>query len=164
MSSYKSSSGKTYSSSQVEKVGGTYYVKGTSIPVTATSSTPKVTTPTTPTYNSSYNATKPIVTTPGSLSSGYYDTSKGYYVGAEGMSDFQRTQSAIDYYRQNNMYDQLAAAQAYAQRMGYNIPSTPTSGGYYDPSKGYYVGAEGMSDFERTQNAINYYRERNMSE
>ena len=171
MSSYKSSSGKTYSSSQVEKVGSTYYVKGTSIPVTATSggggtktSTPKVTTPTTPTYNSSYDTAKPIVTTPGSLSSGYYDASKGYYVGAEGMSDFQRTQSAIDYYRQNNMYDQLAAAQAYAQRMGYNIPSTPTSGGYYDPSKGYYVGAEGMSDFERTKNAIDYYRERNMSE
>ena len=43
------------------------------------------------------------------------------------MSDFQRTQSAIDYYRQNNMYDQLAAAQAYAQSMGYNIPSTPVA-------------------------------------
>lgn len=94
---------------------------------------PIVTTPTIPTYNSSYNAAKPIVTTPGdysqggSLSGGYYDASKGYYVGAEGMSDLQRTQSAIDYYRQNNMYDQLAAAQAYAQRMGYNVPSTPVA-------------------------------------
>ena len=58
---------KPNSSSQVEYVGGTYYVKGTSIPVTpvtATSSTPKVTTPTTPTYSSSYNATKPTVTIP----------------------------------------------------------------------------------------------------
>ena len=87
---------------------------------------PAVTTPT-------YNASKPNVTTPGSysqggsLSGGYYDASKGYYVGAEGMSDLQRTQSAIDYYRQNNMSDQLAAAQAYAQNMGYNIPSTPST-------------------------------------
>jgi hypothetical protein len=85
---------------------------------------------TTPTYNSS-NVTKPTVTTPGSysqggsLSGGYYDASKGYYVGAEGMSDLQRTQNAINYYRERNMSDQLAAAQAYAQRMGYNIPSTP---------------------------------------
>jgi len=124
---------------------------------------PAVTTPT-------YNASKPNVTTPGSysqggsLSGGYYDASKGYYVGAEGMSDLQRTQSAIDYYRQNNMSDQLAAAQAYAQRMGYSIPSTPTSGGYYDASKGYYVGAEGMSDLQRTQSAIDYYRQNNMSD
>ena len=86
---------------------------------------------TTPTYNSSYNnAVKPTVTTPGSysqggsLSGGYYDASKGYYVGAEGMSDLQRTQNAINYYRERNMSDQLAAAQAYAQSMGYNI-STP---------------------------------------
>ena len=107
-SSYKSISGKTYSSSQVEKVGGTYYVKGTSIPVTAVSTSgggTKTSTPTTPTYN----AAKPNVTTPdsysqgGSLSGGYYDASKGYYVGAEGMSDLQRTQQAINYYRQNNM-------------------------------------------------------------
>ena len=128
---------------------------------------PAVTTPTTPTYN---NAVKPTVTTPGSysqggsLSGGYYDASKGYYVGAEGMSDLQRTQSAIDYYRQNNMSEQLAAAQAYAQSKGYNIPSTPSSGGYYDASKGYYVGAEGMSDLQRTQSAIDYYRQNNMSE
>jgi len=137
-SSYKSSGGKTYSPSEVEKVGNTYYVKGTSIPVSVasvsgggtTTSTPKVTTPTTSTYSSSYNATKPTVTTPGnysqgsSLSGGYYDASKGYYVGAEGMSDLQRTQNAINYYRERNMFDQLAAAQAYAQSMGYNI-STP---------------------------------------
>ena len=94
---------------------------------------PIVTTPTTPTYNATKPATKPTVTTPGSysqggsLSGGYYDAAKGYYVGAEGMSDFQRTQNAINYYRQNNMYEQLAAAQEYAQRMGYNIPSTPTT-------------------------------------
>ena len=53
------------------------------------------------------------------------------------------------------MYEQLVAAQKYAQRMGY---------GYYDASKGYYVGAEGMSDFERTQQAIEYYRQNNMYE
>ncbi len=65
----------------------------------------------------------------GTGAGGYYDANKGYYVGAPGASDLQRTQQAIEYYRQNNMSEQLAAAQAYAQRMGYDIPSntlTPT--------------------------------------
>jgi hypothetical protein len=84
-----------------------------------------------------------VTSTPSS--GGYYDASKGYYVGAEGMSDLQRTQSAIDYYRQNNMFDQLAAAQAYAQSKGYNIPleSDPNrykleNGKVIDTQSGYY--------------------------
>lgn len=50
---------------------------------------------------------------------GYYDDAKGYYTGAPGSSDMQRTFDAIDYYRQNNMLDKLQAAQDYANRQGY---------------------------------------------
>lgn len=55
----------------------------------------------------------------GTGAGGYYDANKGYYVGAPGASDMQRTFDAIDYYRQNNMLDRLQAAQDYANRQGY---------------------------------------------
>lgn len=99
----------------------------------------------------STGATSAGVSTP---TGGYYDKSSGHYVGGSGMSDQERTQAAINFYRANNMNSNLSAALSYAKSKGFS---------HYDPSGDTYVGSSGMSDTQRTDAAISYYKANNMT-
>ncbi len=99
-----------------------------------------------------------------------------YFVGTPGQSDKDRTLAAIDYYTQNNMTEQLKTAQEWAKQMGYTTTQNTTPASVttpmqntsltpgYNPGAGYFVGAPGQSDKDRTQEAINYYWENGMQD
>lgn len=89
---------------------------------------------------------------------GHYNSSGGYYQGAPGQSDRDRTLEAIGYYRERGMTDELNKALQWANQHGYNTGQTQQ--GYFDPYKGpmgNYVGAPGQSDYDRTREAMEYY-------